>query len=693
MKKIIAAITFLFIFCLLPAAGAEQFVPTDPVLPLSQVKAGMKARVRTVLEGTQISEFDATLLGVVPRKTSPKNLILIRIDDQYVRGNGGIAAGMSGSPVYVDGKLVGAIGYGWSFSDRNLGLVTPIEEMVKAMDWPDRIPAFGVSPKIPSEPAGGRKGEPIRSDDLFASLDVFQEATADEEEDEDVQSDDIFMDVSESEDEVPISDDIDLIEFLKTAELEPLAMPLLVDGISTRVTERMQKRLGVDLIPLGSSAGSGTANLNKTLKPGSAMGAALAWGDITMGGIGTLTAVSKDGRFLAFAHPMMNYGAVAYPLTEASIIKIIPSISSSFKLGYQGPIVGIITQDRPEAIGGYFGRLAPATSYAVKFHNLDKGEKATKRFQTAVDAFTAPYIGTMGMLGIIDDLWARRGEGTAVLKYKFSGGNLVEGWERRNMFFSGEDLIGEMTMEFDALSRIFALNQFQEIRPFGVELEVEITREPKVVFIEKVEIADKKEFYAPGEIVPVDVTLRPWRKHATVKHLEVTVPESAFGFCEIVVRGGGIAEQTQDSLIAGYRAITNLEDLINELNAEESNNQLIVEIVGPEDFMRNMAEKESDMMMPSPEDFLDDRMKSEIIQEQLDENSLLIVETNYYVEGLLRKFIRIKREDGKGADMTEAEMEALASQHEKNEEAEAQDEESDEQVDLFFRKSGVPRRK
>lgn len=115
----------------------------------------------------------------MPRKTSPKNLILIRVDDPYVRANGGIAAGMSGSLVYAGGKLVGAIGYGWQFGDNNLGLVTPIDEMVKAFDWPDKIPPFGVSAKIPKEPLsadvkpeakaekgdGGKDQEPV-SDEM-----------------------------------------------------------------------------------------------------------------------------------------------------------------------------------------------------------------------------------------------------------------------------------------------------------------------------------------------------------------------------------------------------------------------------------------------------------------------------------------------------------------------------------------------
>ena len=104
------------------------------------------------------------------------------------------------------------------------------------------------------------------------------------------------------------------------------------------------------------------------------MGAALAWGDFSAGGIGTLTAVSKDGRFLAFAHPMFNKGSVAYAMMDANIVKIIPSMESSFKLGYLNKITGLVTQDRPEAIGGELGKLAAASSYAVRFKNIEAFE-------------------------------------------------------------------------------------------------------------------------------------------------------------------------------------------------------------------------------------------------------------------------------------------------------------------------------
>lgn len=714
LKKKIVSLALSVLFFILTISVAQsadnRFTPLEPTMSVSQIKPGMKAKVKTVLEGTEIYQFDATLLGIVPRKSGPRNLILIRVDDKYILDNGGIAEGMSGSPVYVNGRLVGAIGYAWMFGDPSLGLVTPIEEMVKVFDWPDKIPEFAVSRKVPVRPAGEEPAPEDVTPEDAGSLDILApyeewEAAADDV------SDDIFVEQEEQKEQegVPadleellkqISGDLsadlgseneDNTTFMLSAdlqmniarlydmELKPLAMPLLVDGISARMAERLKQRLGFEVIPLGSSSSSEGVNLKASPRPGAAIGASLAWGDFQTGGIGTLTAIDKNGRFLAFGHPMANKGAVSYAATEASILKIIPSVNSSFKLGYMGSIIGIVTQDRPEAIGGHLSRLAPATSYTIKYHDVDTGKKVTKRFQTVADPFIGPELGVAGMLGIIDDLWARTGEGTAILRYKFSGGQFLNGWTRGNIYLSDTDIVAEMSPEFDGLTKIFALNQFQEIRPFGVELEIEITRDMRVVYIEKLKLVNEKDFYSPGDIIDFEVTLRPWRKRAMVKRMSLRVPDNAVGFCEIAVRGGGIDELAQDSILAGYRTLTNFEDLIKELNAQESNNQLILEIKSDGDLFAPGKKKKTgddekadadgeiregkgkERNAPSIEDFIDDRLKSEIIAERISEGTMKIIDTNYYVDGLLRKMIMVNG-NGKNGGAMSADVETLVEE-------------------------------
>ena len=650
IRKIFMSLMLILVIAMPSSADAatKTFVPNVPIMPLKQLKPGMMGMAYTVIQGKEITSFKVTVIGVIPRKTSPKNLILFRIEDKKVVDNGGVAAGMSGSPIYVNGKLIGAIGYSWSFSERSLGLATPIEEMTKAFSWPEKLPSIAPSAPIPSEPVSPDKpvSQDVKSED--AKIEVSADAAeSDKESSTDVK---VSEDAKVSEEKiVTISEESLKRKPLKLDELmdrkfTPLAMPLLVDGVSPRVTSMLEKKLGQTLIPLGASGNSSAnSNLKKTLKPGAAMGVALAWGDFQMGGIGTLSAVDKQGNFLAFAHPMMNYGAVAYPLTDAEIVKIIPSSEHSFKLGYMGDIIGIVTQDRPEAIAGHMGKLAAASSYTVRFNDVDTKRSSVKRFQTVADPFIGPSLGSLGILGIIDDQWGRSGEGTAMIKYRFSGGNLRNGWERSNIFFSDKDIISSLVKEFDDLAKIFSLNQFQEIRPFGVDVSVEMTRDPRVVFIEKMVIVDKKEFYKPGEKVTVELTLRPWRKRPKVQRVTLNVPKKAAGFCEITVRGGGIEEPDSESLAAGLRSITNLKDLLKEMSVKESNNQIIVSLDGPQDKLKGKDPRA--MAAMSPEDFLDDRLMSEILKERFDEGSMRIIDTNYYVEGVLRKFIKVKNSE------------------------------------------------
>ena len=481
-------------------------------------------------------------------------------------------------------------------------------------------------------------------------------------------------------------------------------MPLMVDGISERMSKRLEKQFGVEVVPFGTKAEAGSpVNLGWKPEPGAAIGAALAWGDFSAGGIGTLTALSKDGRFIAFAHPMFNRGAVSYAMTEAGIVKIIPSLTSSFKLGYIDSIAGVITQDRPQAIGGRLGRLAAAYSYTVNFKDADTGRSATKRFQTVADPFIGPELGATGIVGLIDAEWSRKGQGTAMLTYSVDGGNMKPAWARRDIFFSEKDIVKSLQKEVEAMNKVIAHNKFREIAPYGVTVNVELTQEPRIVYVEKIEIRDKKELYSPGDKLTVDVTFRPWRKDAVVKTFELTVPENAMAFCEVTARGGGIEEPVQEPLVTGTRAITSFKELIRELSAKEANTQLIVEIGGPEDPTEGKDEKAepgknrgklaSDATAGkdggkdkagkagaqrgkkdakesfSPADLLEDRFVSEIKAERIKSGALVIADTNYYVDGVQRTFIKIKPNAG-GEEMSDEQLAALiaAVQSSKSEE-------------------------
>lgn len=684
MKKYLAKLLLALILtaCLTPTAFAMQkissFKPTEPVMPITSVKKGMKGYLKTVISGKTITKHNISVVGVLKRKTAPHNLVLIKIEDKKLLQEGGVAAGMSGSPVYVGGKLIGAFAYSWSFADKSLGLVTPISEMCSSMNWQEFIPTF-----IKTKPVDDK--DFMMADNHSPKKTMIELSDKKEEEipDRDVPPPVLIEDFEEIQENtirppfLLMEDDFSYdIQQLKNAKLIPLSFVLQSDGLREQSIRKLEDKLNTTIVPLAATSESDNGvDTKKRLNPGASMGVALAWGDISLGGIGTLTAVDKNGRFLAFGHPMLNRGAVAVPFTESEVIRVIPNLKQAFKLGSIGPIIGMVTQDRPEAIGGHFGKLPPAVSYSVLFHDLDNDRTKAKRFKTIVDPFLSPEIGEEGILSILENEWARKGEGTLMLRYKVKGGGLKEPWERKDIFFSHENALEPIEKNMKLLTEIFALNKFEEINPLGIEVEALLTRDPRVAFIEKLEIIDEKEFYEPGDIVKLKVTIHPWRKEPLEKKITLRVPKKAVGICEIDVRAGGIEPQKEEAVLLGLSQITSLESLLEELSVQETNNMLIAEIGGPEmpeekqkkkhestlgkmDKHRGDKEKDEDKKEIKTEDedseksktklpdFLTEtRLLSEIQKERLEEGTLRMLDTNYYMDGILRKFIKIKKSD------------------------------------------------
>lgn len=687
MKKIIASLTFILILlfsCTTELSAAPQiksFVPTDPVIPVSAIKRGMKGYLKTVLHGKTITKHSIVVEGVLPRKTAPHNLILIKITDKILLEAGGGAAGMSGSPVYIDGKLAGAFAYSWSFADKSLGLVTPIDEMCNSLAWHDFIPT-----PIRTEERGA--DDFLAVDHLGGKAKVESE-NEEETEDRDVPPPVLIEDYEEWIEEqnkkgpVLIGDPEDIeLSKLNDTKLVPLSFVLQSDGVGERQLKKLEQKLGTKIIPLAAASdAAGGVRLDKKLAPGASMGVVLAWGDITLGGIGTVTATDKEGRFLAFGHPMMNRGAVAFPLTESDIIRIIPNIEQPFKLGSIGSIIGMVSQDRPEAIGGHFGKIPPAVSYSVLFHDLDNDKTKAKRFRTVVDPFIAPELGESGVMSILENEWARQGEGTLMYKITIKGGGLKHPWERKDIFFSQEDVLKPLEKNLSLLTQIFTLNKFEEINPLGVEIHALLTRAPRVAFVEKMEIEDEKEFYEPGEKLIIKATIRPWRGEPVTKRLSLYIPKKAVGMCEIDVRAGGIEPVKEMAVLRGLTQITSFESLLRELAVQETNNMLIAEIGGPEMPEDKKAEHEStlgkmkkerkgedekeekekqeidtsededDDEQKIPKFLTDTRLMSEVLRDKLQEGSICILDTNYYMDGLLRKFVKIKKPDNKADDI------------------------------------------
>jgi hypothetical protein len=559
--------------------AGTPFIPNVKIMPLEQVREGMTGKALTVIRGQKVVSFPVTVLSILPSEETPRHLVLIRAEGPVIEETGGIAAGMSGSPVFIDGKLLGAIGYGWNFSEHDRGLVTPIEDMMDVWNWPDKI----------LDLQGLALPEKQNSSDLPAGSPGTE------------------------------------TKKLRTA-------PVLISGLSNRAAENIGKNLEgpYQVLPPSAHLQNLPVKMNARLQPGSAVSALVAWGDVLVSATGTLTALSDDGRFLAFAHPFMSRGAVSFPLAEAWVHDVIPSLQAPFKIGTPLSIVGTITQDRPQGIAGQIGRFAPTVDVSVKLKDVDAAREETKRFHMVYDPYLVSDIFPDLIMGLVDNTWGQKREGTARIAFEVEGGGLVSGWQRTNMFYSEKDIAKDMLRETSDLVKAVTLNPFREIIPLGLHIEAEVTHRPRVLLIEDISVPENP--LKPGDTFEVKVTLQPYREKAEERTFTLTVPDDTQGLCEVVVRGGGINEPVQESLLEGRRTIKSLEGLLEEINAMERNNEVIVELKcdgGPKPPWETQPEER------------DYRLLSEIKKDKMEKGIMRVFQSNYYVDGLLRRDIQV----------------------------------------------------
>ncbi|HQL03406.1 MAG TPA: hypothetical protein PKY02_08550 [Synergistales bacterium] len=199
------------------------------------------------------------------------------------------------------------------------------------------------------------------------------------------------------------------------------------------------------------------------------------------------------------------------------------------------------------------------------------------------------------------------------------------------MFFSSTDLTKILFSEFSDLVNAVSLNPFIEIAPFGVHIDIEATTEPRVVLIEDVNLSRKT--VPPGGSFDVEVTLRPFRKETVTHKMTLKVPMDAKGPCEVVVRGGGIEEPDQESIIMGWRTIRSLDELLKEFSAMETNDEVVAEV-------RSMGLPGEDPLSLEEEES-QKKLRSQVKEESIKEGSFKSYRSNYFVDGLQRRMIKV----------------------------------------------------
>jgi hypothetical protein len=528
------------------AAGVLPVPPLQAApafFPASQIAVGMTGVGKTVVLGTRVAEFDVTVLGVLRNAGPAGDLVLFRASGPTIRNVGGLAAGMSGSPIYLHGRLAGAFSYTFPSVDPLVGLFTPIEDMMKVLP-------------------GARGAVPVRGRVLVVSPVRIAGR--------------IIRRVALSPGDFPTPPSDMLVA-------APAATPLFVAGLGTGAQETLAQILQpMGVVPV---AGSGPVSLPPSLplEPGSAIGVALMQGDVSAYAIGTLT--YRDGdRILAFGHPFTDVGHSSYLLTNAAIFQTIRGLQRNIKVGAAGAVVGTVSEDRPAAIGGTVGVLPRMFGVRVRVTDADAGTSRRFVFQAVPSKELAPALVTLAAQAAVERTLNRSGEGTAHVRVTVRGRALDQPIVRDNLFYSGSDIASQSLTEIPQALHLAFDNDFADVDPTDMEIDVSVTGQRETATITDVEMP--RDAVSSGGTVHVQATLRPFRGTPVTKEVDLPVPSDfPSGPALLIVRAGGaalplaapaavLAIQSQ-----GPGTARSLSDAITAFEKGEKNTDLVVELV------------------------------------------------------------------------------------------------------------------
>lgn len=510
------------------------------VLPVDQIKPGMKGVGKSVFNGNKIEEFQVEIVGVLQNVQPKRNVIIARLKSPLLE-NSGVVSGMSGSPVYIEGKLIGAVAYSFPYAKEAVAGITPISEMMAVEGGAEK--SFSFSNRQPISKFLG----------LQELLEMHEDILA------------------------PVN-----IRHVDGQAFSPLSPPLIFGGFSSAFFEKNKsffRRMGFSPV-LSGSGGQVMEKISPPdikLLPGDAVGVQLVSGDLNVSAVGTVTWV-EGNKVLAFGHPFYNLGPVDYAMTRANVLTVVPSVSTSFKLAETGPLVGRFSQDRNAGIFGEIGKMPRFVPVNVKMINPE-GEVKEFKIKVVEDKILTPVYLNVSLQSLL--FAEERNSGN--LSLAISGNIYLENGQsiRLEDLFSGNfdasvlDLSGLLT----AVVYFLANNEFRDLSIYEIDLEIAASEEVRYSYLEKVWL-DKYDA-RPGERIQLKVYSRNFRGESVVQEVSLAVPQLPSGSEIFLVVAD--AESMQQIEMGQYKTRAfvprSLNQLIRLLGNLRKNNRIYFKIL------------------------------------------------------------------------------------------------------------------
>lgn len=494
------SIAFAFLAMVTAAVGGEP----DPKTywNVDQVRPGMKGTGRTVMVGTKLEEFGAEVLGVLKDVNPGRDMILCRLTGIGLE-HAGIIQGMSGSPIYIDGKLLGAVAYAWEFAKDPIAGVTPFEQMVKYVRSNDR--------RLAAEP---------NADAIASRLGGVSP----------------FLFASEAQGDGGGFGRVGPIELPRNVSagglvgMRPIVTPLSATGFHPRALGVLQTGLGS--IGLAPVSGGGVMEEirkregDKPLVPGSPLTIGMVLGDFDISGIGTVTHVERD-RVYGFGHPMLGLGPCEFPMMTGYIHTVYPRASVSMKMGSPLNVVGTLDTDVSTGIAGRIGRMPDLVPMTVRVRTSPLSDPRKYNVRIVRNPKLLPTLALSVLTNAIDT----EGDFPEELTARITATLKAEGLDpivihdvASGPRYSGPMGPSAVFAPVSALVGILSRNAFQELRIESIDCDVDLEPVRSTAAIESIRLVSDR--LRPGETLKVLATLKPYKAAEQVFQIEQVLPDS-----------------------------------------------------------------------------------------------------------------------------------------------------------------------
>lgn len=553
MNKVFLVLVLGIVSVLMPSAATAQQLankaPNSTFFPVEDLRPGMKGVARTVFSGGVPEEFGVEILGVLPGFPAPRqSAIIARLSGANAEKTG-VFAGMSGSPVYVDGRLIGALAFSFPFSKEPICGITPIKQMIDLFENGSPVERLtaGQPRMVSYAQLAGIDWKPSLPKPSVSSASLI----------------------------APVSAGSPLIPFLGQ-HMTPIATPVVFGGISQESLAIFGPQLIANgLLPVSGAGGSAAITpLGKvtehTLAPGTSISVQLVRGDYSIAASGTVT--HRDGdRIYAFGHPFLSLGMSDMPMTESTVVTVISSMNNSFKLSVPGQMVGAISQDRSSGIYGKLGQAPKMIPVKINLRT-SRDRTETYSYEIANDTFLTPLLLNITIFNTI--ISSERGLGESTISLKGSIG--VKGQEtiRLDQRFSAmNSAIMAAGSVAGPVSSLMG-SGFENVQIDSVTLDIASTDSRYAGTLERIAV-DRTEVRR-GEKIEVQAYMRTDSGKQFVQRIPVEIPIDATPGQLLVFVGDGGALQEGTTLKTFLPQ--DLSELVKAINKVKKSDRLYVKL-------------------------------------------------------------------------------------------------------------------